>query len=136
MAKGVETKRKTTTCQCGREIKVHKRNVKYQTESPIELAQTVAEVNAALRGGGTRPPVHRTRQPPRSPILDKAMSAKTPVDRLRTIVEELSRKSGEFGVDDLKPLSPSLGKSPETILKIMLEAGMIYESSAGRYRPV
>jgi len=136
MAKGVETRRKTTTCQCGREIKVHKRNVKYQTESPIELAQTVAEVNAALKGGGTRPPVRRTKQPARSPILDKAMSAKTPFDRLRIMAEELSRKYEDFGVDDLKPLAASMGKSPEAILKMMLDAGMIYESSPSRYKPV
>jgi hypothetical protein len=136
MAKGVETKRKTTTCQCGREIKVHKRNVKYQSDSPIELAQTVAEVNAALRGGGTRPPVRRVKQPVRSPILDKAMSAKTPVDRLRTMAEELTKKSGDFGTDDLKPLAASMGKSPEAILRMMLDAGMVYESSPGRYTSV
>jgi hypothetical protein len=136
MAKGVETRSKTTTCQCGRKIKLYKRNVKYQTESPIELAQTVAEVNAALQGGGARPPVRRAKPPARSPILDKAMSAKTPADRLRTMAEELSRKDGDFGVEDLKPLVNSMGRSPETVIKMMLEAGMIYESSPGRYRSV
>ncbi len=136
MAKGVETRRKTTTCQCGREIKVHKRNVKYLTESPIELAQTVGEVNAALRGGGARPPAHRAKTPPRSPILDKAMAAKTPVDRLRTMAEELSRESGDFGTNDLKPLAATMGKSPEAILKMMLDAGLVYESKADRFKSV
>jgi len=136
MAKGVETRRKTTTCHCGREIKVHKRNVKYQTDSPIELAQTVAEVNAALRGGGTRPPSRRASAPSRPPILDKVMAAKTPADRLRTIAEELTKKSKEFGADDLKPIALSMGKTPDAILKTMLENGLIYESSQGRYRLV
>ncbi len=135
MAKGVETRRKTTTCQCGREIKVHKRNVKYLTDSPLELAQTVGEVNAALRGGGTRPPVRKAPRPARSPILDKALSAKTPADKLRTMAEGLSRKSGDFSAEDLKPIADSMGKKPESIVKMMLDAGMIYESSPGRYRP-
>lgn len=136
MAKGVETRRKTTTCQCGREIKVHKRNVKYQTESPIELAQIVAEVNAALRGGGVRPPARRAPVAARSPILDKALSAKTPGDRLRTMAEELSKKRGDFAVDDLKPLAASMGKTPESILRTLIDAGMIYEVGPGRYRSV
>ncbi len=134
MAKGVETRRKTTTCQCGREIKVHKRNVKYLTESPIELAQTVAEVNAALRGGGTRPPVHKPTRPPRSPILDKALLAKTPADKLRTMAEELLKKSSDFSADDLKPIADAMGKSSDAIIGMMLDAGMIYESSPGKYR--
>jgi len=136
MAKGVETKRKTTTCHCGREIKVHKRNVKYHTDSPIELAQTVAEVNAALRGGGTRPPPRKAKQPTRSPILDKAMSAKTPADRMRTMAEELSRKQHDFGPEDLKPLAAAMGKDADTILRMMLDAGIVFESSAGRYKLV
>jgi len=134
MAKGVETKRKTTTCQCGREIKVHKRNVKYLTDSPIELAQNVADVNAALRGGGTRPPARKAPGPARSPILDKALSAKTPADKLRVMAEELLKRSSDFGTDDLKPIAASMGKTPDTIVKMMLDAGMIYESSPGRYR--
>jgi len=133
MAKGVETKRKTTTCQCGREIKVHRRSVKYQTDSPMELAETVAEVNAALRGGGAKPPARR-KPKARSPILDKAMSAKTPAERLRTVAEALLKKSKDFGIDDLKPIAGRMGKTPEALLKMMLESGMVYESSAGRYR--
>ncbi len=133
MAKGVETKRKTTTCQCGREIKVRKRNVKYLTDSPIELAQTVAEVNAALRGGGARPPMRKTPSA-RSPILDKAMTAKTPAERLRTMAEELLKKSRDFGADDLKPMADTMRKTPEAVVKMMLDTGMIYESSPGRYR--
>ena len=134
MAKGVETRRKTTTCPCGREIKVHKRNVKYLTDSPIELAQTVADVNAALRGGGTRPPVRKAPRQARSPILDKAMSGKTPADKLRIVAEELLKKSGDFGEEDLKPVAASMRKTPEAIAKMMLDAGMIFESSPGRYR--
>ena len=134
MAKGVETRRKTTACQCGRDIKVRKRNVKYLTDSPIELAQTVAEVNAALRGGGTRPPVRKPSHTARSPILDKAMSAKTPADKLRTMAEELLKKSADFGADDLKPIASSMGKTTDKIVMMMLDAGMIYESSPGRYR--
>ena len=136
MAKGVETRRKTTTCHCGRDIKVYKRNVKYQTDSPLELAQTVAEVNMALRGGGARPSARRSKQPARSPILEKAMSAKTPAERFRTMASELSKKYGDFSVDDLKPIASSTGKTPEAVLKLMLEAGMIYESRPGRYKSV
>jgi hypothetical protein len=134
MAKGVETRRKTTTCNCGREIKVHKRNVKYLTDSPIELAQTVADVNAALRGGGTRPPARKATGPARSPILDKALSGKTTADKLRVMAEELLKKSSDFGADDLKPIADAMGRSIESIVRMMLEAGMIYESSPGRYR--
>ncbi len=133
MAKGVETKRKTTTCQCGREIKVYKRNVKYLTDSPLELAETVAQVNAALRGGGARPPPRKPARP-RSPMLDKAMSAKTQADKLRTMAEELLKKAEDFDAEDLKPIAESMGKTTEKVVEMMLDSGMIYESSPGRYR--
>ena len=49
-AKGVEAEKKTTTCQCGREIELSRVKLHYSTDSPMELADAVAQANALIAG--------------------------------------------------------------------------------------
>lgn len=137
-ARGVESGRKTTTCNCGREIKVARVKFLYETDSPSELAKAVAEANEQL-GGGHRPKVRRkpSHRDPYARLAERARAIKDPLERMRAIAVELSSMLGEFGYDDVKRAAALVGKeSPEDIISRLKEHGLIFEVSEGSYRSV
>ncbi len=138
MAKGVETRRKTTTCQCGREIKLRRMKLRFQTDSPMELAQSVARANAAIRGGEQLPPEKKPRKrEPYSVIAERSQHPKDPVERMQVIARALSDLKGEFTEEDLGKVLQSLGKgSPKDMVRKLQELNLIYEASEGKYRSV
>ena len=135
---GVQAGKKTTTCQCGREIKLNRMKLRFQTDSPKELAESVAGANAALRGGEQMPPERRPRKKePYSVIAERAQAVKDPADRLQVIASSLTALKGEFTEDDLGRVLSSLGKgTPEETIKKMRQMNLVYETSEGRYKSV
>lgn len=135
-AKGVETRKKTTTCHCGREIRLKRGMFKFMTESPIELADTVARVNAAIHGAEPMPKEKkRKRKDPYSDMVERSASVKNPLERLRVIAIELTRSKSEFELDDLKRVLSIMGRDdPERMLSRLLEDGIVFESSPGKYK--
>lgn len=138
MAKGVEAGKKTTTCQCGRDIELKYVKLKFLTDSPLELADSVAAANAALRGGGQLPPEKRSRRKdPFFVIAERARPVKDPIERMRVIARGLTDLKGDFGIDDVRKVVSVLGKdSAEDVLARLKEHNLIYESDAGMYRSV
>jgi len=138
MAKGVETRRKTTTCQCGREIKLRRMKLRFQTDSPKELAESVANANAAIRGGEQMPPEKRRRKKePYSVIAERSQQAKDPVQRLHEVAQALTDLKGEFTEEDLGKVLVSLGKgSPKQTLQKLQQLNLVYETSEGKFRAV
>jgi hypothetical protein len=60
---------------------------------------------------------------------------KDPLERLHAIAAELTRSKSQFELDDLKRVLNLLGRGdPERILAGLLENGIIYESSPGKYK--
>lgn len=138
MARGVEAEKKTTTCQCGREIELKRVKLKFLTDSPLELADSVAQANAALRGGGQLPPEKKTRnKDPFYIIAERAKPVKDPIERMRVIAKGLTDLKGDFGIDDVRKVVSVLAKdSAEDVLARLKEHNLIYESDAGKYRSV
>lgn len=138
MAKGVEANKKTTSCQCGREIKLTRAKLRYLTSSPQELAATVAKVNAALRGGKPVPSERKTgKRSPYSTISERAKSVKDPLDRVRSIASDLTALKSGFTLDDLKKVASLLGKeSAETMLARLQEQNLVYEVEEGVFKAV
>lgn len=138
MARGVETSRKTTSCQCGREIKLARTRFHFQTDSPSELAEAVGKANAALRGGGQMPSLRkRARKDPCSQAAERAKRAKDPLGRLRTIAVTLTELKSELDLDDLRRVAALVSKeSAEEMLARMIEHGIVYEHGDGKYRAV
>ncbi len=138
MAKGVKANKKTTSCQCGREIDMSRVKIMFLTDSPMELAESVARANAALRGGEQLPREKKARS--RSPYAlaaESAKSAKDPLERLRIIAQELTRLKSGFAIEDLRKVASILGKnSADDMLARMLEHNMVYEAGEGVYRSV
>lgn len=138
MARGVEAEKKTTTCQCGREIVLKHVKLKFLTDSPLELADSVAQANAALRGGGQLPPEKKTRKKdPFYIIAERAKPVKDTIERMRIIAKGLTDLKGDFGIDDVRKVVSVLGKdSAEDVLARLKEHNLIYESDASTYRSV
>lgn len=138
MAKGVETAKKTAGCQCGNEIELSHVKVKYQTDSPLELADLVAKANAVLRGGEPAPPEHRSRKKdPYLAIAERAKPIKDPLERMRSIAQGLTELQSRFTIDDLRRMSSLLGKdSAEDMLTRLREHSLVYEIGPGVYRSV
>lgn len=137
-AKGVEAERKTTTCPCGREITLSRTKFMYESNSPSELAQAVAEANEQL-AGGSRPKARRksAAKDPYAGVAERARAIKDPLERMRVIAQELTAMHGEFGYDDVRRVAALVGReSPEDIIARLQEHGLIYETSEGEYRSV
>lgn len=138
MAKGVEVKRKTTTCQCGREIKMSSVKLMFLTDSPMELADSVAMTNASLRGE-EHLVVQRKgkRKDPYFVISERAKPIKDPLERMRVVARELSALKVGFTFEDIKKVAAIVGKdSPEDMIARLKEHNLIYETGDGRYRSV
>jgi len=135
-AKGIEMRRKTTTCPCGREIKLKRGMIKYMTDSPSELAETVARVNAALHGAEPMPREKKRRRKDSYAAMVKGTEAvKDPLERLHAITVELTRSKSQFELDDLRRVLTIMGRDDsEKMLARLLERGVIYESAPGKYR--
>ena len=138
MARGVETRKKTTSCQCGREIVLSRVKVHFMTDSPLELADAVAEANASIRGGKPLPAEKKPRKKGAyAAAAERAKPIKDPVERMRAVAEALTEAKGQFTLDDLRKAASVLGKdSAEDMLARLLEHNLVYESGEGIYRSV
>jgi hypothetical protein len=138
MAKGVEADRKTTTCQCGREIKMHSVKLMFQTDSPMELADSVAMVNASLRGGEHIVVEKKGKKKDSYFVIsERAKTIKDPLERMRVVARELTALKVEFTFEDMKKVAAIVGKnSPEDMIARLKEHNLIYETGEGKYRSV
>ena len=138
MARGIEAKKKTTTCQCGRKIDLRHMKLRFMTDSPLELAGSVAKANEALRGGGPMPSERKSRKrDPYTAIAEKARSVKDQLERLRVIAIELTSLRSEFTLDDLKRIATIIGRdSAEEMLARLQEHSLVYETGDGKFRAV
>ena len=138
MARGVEASRKTTTCQCGREIKMSSVKLMFQTDSPMELADSVAMTNASLRGEEHRVVEKKGRKKdPYFAISERAKPIKDPLERMRVVARELTALKAEFTFDDVRKVAAIIGKdSPEDMIARLKEHNLIYETGDGKYRSV
>jgi hypothetical protein len=137
-AKGVEAGKKTTSCQCGREIDLRRVKLKYLTDSPLELADSVAKANAALGGGQELPPEKRPRRKdPFFVIAERAKAVKDPVERMRVIAKGLTDLKSAFGVEDMRRVVSMLGRdSAEDVIKVLREHNLVYETADGKFKAV
>jgi secreted Zn-dependent insulinase-like peptidase len=135
-ARGVESIRKTVTCQCGRVIKVGRMKLQYPTDSPLELADIVGKVNASLKGGEPMPKAKRKRKADAyTKIFEKARGIKDPLERMRAVVSELTAMKSVFDNDDIARLAAIIGEeSSEALLSKLMANGVVYEVAPGKFK--
>jgi len=135
-ARGVETVRKTVTCQCGRVIKVGRMKLLYPTDSPLDLADIVGKVNASLKGGEPMPKARRKRKADSyTAIYEKARGIKDPLERIRAVVSELTKLKPVFDLEDVSRLAAIVGEeSSEVFLSKLMASGVVYEVAPGKFK--
>lgn len=137
-ARGVETSRKTTSCPCGRKVKLRKSMFKFETDSPRELADMVGQANEQLSAGKR----FRRRRPKESDdpcvrVAQAAMALRDPVERGEAIARGLTDELGDFGVEELRRVLAVLGaNAPESLVRRLMAANIVYEVREGRYKSV
>lgn len=137
-ARGVETSRKTTSCPCGRTVKLRRSAIKFETDSPRELADMVGQANEQLLAGKK----FRRRRAKKSDdpcvrVAQACMILKNPVQRGEAIARGLTDEFGAFGLEELGRVLAVLGSDdPESLIKRLLDANLVYETSEGRYKAV
>lgn len=118
------------TCpRCGTKIEVAKAKVYFSTDSSLELAEGVRQVGGRLvydiEMPAAAPPDHTTRPIPR-----------TDEQALRSLIHSLTPGGRETSREEIGRALPGLGNDQlDEIIVRLLIAGIIYESSPGRYRP-
>ena len=135
-ARGIESCRKTSSCPCGRQVRIRKSMLKFETDSPLELAEMVAQANTQLASGKRfRRSKPRTPSDPFARVAQRVMILKGSTERTEAIARELTVEFGDFGVEEVRRVVAVLGRDdPEEIMSRLKENSLVYEVSEGRYR--
>lgn len=119
------------TCpRCGGKVAVRKAKVYFRTDSSKELAEAVRQVGERLVYDIERPAAPEV---PRAPLRDRSRGEET---ALWTLALNLTEKVEEFSRDDLHAALGDVDEDDlDRILSNLLEDGIVYEATPGRYRP-
>jgi len=141
-AKGVELPKKTTSCPCGFEIRVHPSRVRFETADARELAVAVGRIQAELGGGVaevealTAKPKKRSKDAYARVIAD-AGRAGDRRQKMRAAAESLAREFILFSLEDWRRVAEALGfPNPDERLQELVRGNVVYEPKPGYYRTV
>lgn len=129
LVQGADLSTARTACpRCGSRIEVRKAKVYFSTDSPKELAEGVRQVGERLvydieAPGAARAPVPARRQERSDRLALRSAVLRTVSERGEASREELERALGEAGEEEL-----------DKVIALLLESGVMYEASPGRYR--
>jgi len=141
-AKGVELTTKTTSCQCGFEIRVHPSRVRAQSATARELAGMVGRINAEIHGApdDVQPIATKSRKRDRDAFARIVADANRAGDRrqkIREAAEGLAREFVLFSFDDWRRTLDALGVSnAQDRLEELVRGNVVYEPKPGYYRTV
>jgi len=140
-AKGIELPKKTTTCPCGFEIRVHPSRVKFETSDARELAAAVGRIQAELRGGSDE--VSAAARPKRrskdayTRVIAVAGRTGDRRQKARAAAEGLAREFVLFSWADWRHVADALGlPNPAGSLEELVRGNVVYEPKPGFYRTV
>jgi hypothetical protein len=137
-ARGVETAKKTTTCPCGRQGRLFKSQIKFETDSPLELAEVVAQANSQLANGKKfRRPRSKPPKDPYARTAGRAKGLRDQTEMAEAIARGLTEELGDFSVEDLGKVLSLLGKgSPDEMIVRLKDSNIVFEVGEGRSRSV
>ena len=112
--------------------------IKFETDSPRELADMIGQANEQLLTG--KKFRRRKAKEPEDPcvrVAKTSMALKDPVQRGEAIARGLTDELGDFGLEELRAVLSVLGSNdPEGFVRRLMEANIVYEVDEGRYRAV
>lgn len=141
-AKGVDLAKKTTTCDCGFEIRVAVSRTPFETSNARELVEAVGRVQAEISGGARAVESAKTSRP-RKPAKDafaRVIAGASRGDRrqrMRLAAEGLAREFILFTADDWRRVAEALAiPRPDEALQELARGNVVYEPRPGYYRTV
>ena len=134
-ARGVSLSTSKAKCpHCGHSIDVSLAKVYHRTDSHEELVLAVQKMTERLAVDIEGYPAEKKRRgKPKS--LEGKRSFRTEGE-LRQLIGELSAAKGEFSLQDLSSKVGVDGPKAEKIAQAMMDSGLAYEPSPGRFRPL
>ena len=137
-ARGIEASRKTSSCPCGRQVKIRKSIFKFMTDSPRELAEMVAQANTQLANGKKfRRSRSRAPSDPCARVAKRVMVLRGSAERAEAIARELTAELGDFGLEEVRRVLALLGRNdPEEVISRLKDSSLVYEVCEGRFRVV
>lgn len=139
-AKGVDLEKKTTTCDCGFEIRVAASRSTFETPDARELAAAVGRTQAELRGGtkavaDAAPRKRRSRDAFARVIADASRGDRR--QRIRVAAEGLAREFVLFTAEDWRRVAEALAiPDPDDALEELTRGNVVYEPKPGYFRTV
>jgi len=139
-AKGVELEKKTTTCDCGFEIRILASRTVFETSDARELAAEVGRTQARLRGGtkeveAASRPKRRSRDAFTRVITDAGRGDRR--QRMRRAAEGLAREFVLFTLEDWRRVAEALAiPDPSEALEELTRGNVVYQPRPGYYRTV
>lgn len=129
LVQGADLSTARITCpRCGGKIEVRKAKVYFSTDSPKELAEGVRQVGEQLIYDIEIPDAPR-------PQAMERRAVRTDRQELRSAIMQAIGERGEATREDLERALGNMGREElDRTIGLMLEAGLMYEVSPGRYR--
>lgn len=129
LVQGADLSTARITCpRCGGKIEVRKAKVYFSTDSPKELAEGVRQVGERLVYEIETPGTPRGPPPERKPPVPDQRALRSIVLRALGEREEASREDLALELGDVSE------EELDKVIGLLLEAGIMYEASPGRYR--
>lgn len=110
--------------------------IRFETDSPMELAEVVAQANTQLANGRKfRRSKAKVSTDPCVRVAQRVMVLRDSAERAEAIARELTDELGDFGIEEVGRVMAVLGKDDPADMMIKLkESSLVYEVSEGRYR--
>ncbi|UCE80512.1 MAG: hypothetical protein JSV94_04965 [Methanobacteriota archaeon] len=110
--------------------------IKFETDSPLELAEMVAQANLQLGDGKKfRRPRAKPSKDPCARVAQRVKVIGGSAEMMEAIARELTDELGDFGIEDVRRVLAVLGKGdPEEMMVKLRDSSLVYEVGEGRYR--
>lgn len=141
-AKGVDLAKKTTSCDCGFEIRVAASRTPFESSSSRSLVTAVGRVQAELHGGLDLVESASASRPKRrsKDAFTRVIASASRGDRrqrTRLAAEGLAREFVLFTAEDWRRVAEAIGiPNPDEALQELARANVVYEPRPGYYRTV
>lgn len=138
-AKAVDLSNKTAKCShCGKNLKIKKMKVYFESGSQKETSWAVGRLNAKLKKGELPEEEKETEKSPYMKAKEQASAGDNEKERIVIMARVLTREMGSFGIDDLEKICDIMGWGDvdDMIEKIRKLEDEIYEPKQNVFKAI
>ncbi len=140
--KGVNLEAKTTTCICGKRLRIPEMRVLYRTEDARNLPEAIGRITAKLEGREEefeemlwKKPTTAEEVDPYSEIASLAVQVTGEKERAMVVLQGLGERRGSFTVEEAREVFDRIGLGdPGPWIEQLLRESVLYEPKKGTFR--